>query len=527
MVSLWNQNAKNIDHDLDETPTCRQMDITQLHTWEHAVSSGADTVTLSTPCKSFSLGGNQHGWDTLDGTSLAVALQMSKQYGFTTILVENVANLWLDRSFRAFLEGILRFLGLQIAFQRIVTLTNLHPAERSRLLLVLHPSETEISAGLPVLDFLYDLPMRNPMTLWSMDRWMDPPDELLIPMIIPADVLEQYMDKKRLPSTMKNQMQVDGPREVLWTRTIRSGQVMPAGCLMAMYTRQHEFGDKVIYGSLRKHKAEIGCLPPIGPQSYRFLHPGETAVSMGTALPLILPQNSAWSSTAIGNSIAEMHALIGIGVALRLNQCDVDIRSILIQHCQECITQKTCIWKWDREWIQLRHINHEVPIPPTLLDPTQMTCIHMFDDPDEHSFQCWIANGTTVQQLMQAENGLHRFSYDTTSIQDGTGQTLSNAEALPVGDVHISKKARADKVPTGIMCHWTNGICWFNVPDHMQFRQISIQSKCILGHQWTDETSINIDASHQILRTRNIYTKELGFWPDNKDDGRVLVVTIQ
>eukprot|EP00438_Fugacium_kawagutii_P023083 Skav219025 [mRNA] locus=scaffold2142:585253:586332:+ [translate_table: standard] len=189
MVTLWNQNARRLDNGLDEPPQCRQMDITCLHTWEHAVACGADTVTLSTPCKSFSLGGNQHGWETTDGMALAVALLMSKQYGFQTILVENVANLWLDGSFRSFLDAILRYVGLQLAFQRLVTLTNLHPAERSRLLLVLHPIEACETSGLPVLDFLYDLPLRNPMTLWSMDRWMEPPEELLIPLIIPAFLL--------------------------------------------------------------------------------------------------------------------------------------------------------------------------------------------------------------------------------------------------------------------------------------------------------------------------------------------------
>lgn len=314
MTCMWNRNSAELDQ---ENPTCHVLDLTKHEDWNISVETGSNSASLSTPCKSFSSGGLVQGFDSREGQYLPIALQMARVHGYQLLLVENVANLWLDGSLKSKLIDILQFVGYEIAYGRILSLSTAHPAERSRLLLVLTAKDADFGDALPILDFMSGVHIPRQLNLWSTDRWLDPPESLLHQLVLDDEVLNQYASKKRLPATMRNNLQCDSRDEILWQRTVRSNQMMPSGTMMASYNRQHDFQEnKVIYGSLRRHNYDSFQWRP--PHQYRFFHAAEVAVAMGLSTKIHLPRNDCWSMTAVGNCIAEFHAIAALSAALRI-----------------------------------------------------------------------------------------------------------------------------------------------------------------------------------------------------------------
>eukprot|EP00438_Fugacium_kawagutii_P008457 Skav217438 [mRNA] locus=scaffold1729:386153:403995:+ [translate_table: standard] len=526
MVTLWNENSKEIHKGSDHCPRCVQLDIKSRQDWEIPVQQESDSVTLSTPCKSFSLAGNQAGWLNSDGQCLAVALFMARLHDYPIVIVENVANLWMDRDFRQHLIKILEFLGLRIAFHRTISLSVAHPAERSRLLLVLEPETPPNQVSLPVLDFLQTLNCRH-RTLWDAARWIEVPDELLQSLILPADVLQQYANRRRLPNNMKSQMTVDSKEEVLWVRTVRANQVMPAGCIMAMYNRQHTFDDdKPIYGSLVRHKFFPVNIGPPHQIVYRFFHAAELAMAMGQSTPLILPRNDNWSTMAVGNSISEFHAIAGLGIALRMIGHDIDITGELQLHQQACFTNQTIHWEWDQNWIAVRRksdASDEVP-PPTEMRTIQ--CRLTSDDIGDPNFQLHIASNATPKQVIRAEQTLQGPGVQIDAMCDEEMNEIPE-ETVVTQTMGIIQQRNASSVNLGFMCQWTNGSCWFDLSPHEQFARVTFQGTPFQSFQWVDAESNEVEPNQLIGHCKGITTKDVGFWPMSKSDNQVLIVSIQ
>lgn len=535
MMKMWNKNSSELHHEDEHPPQCQQGDITNHEDWEFPIELGSDTLTLSTPCTSFSKGGSQRGWLVKDGQTLAVALLMAQQHGFQLLLVENVANLWLDYSFREQLVKILHFVGYQIISQRIITLTAGHPAERSRLLLVLRQkdlcNETEEFPSLEIPDFLANFPIPRPMNLWTTARWLDPPPEVVIPLILQDDVLKQYCDRKRLPASMKANLQVDAPSEVLWQRTVRTNQIMPAGCLMSRYTRQHEFGPgDVIYGSLRRHNFDSFAMYPRHHQEYRFFHATEMAVSMGQATTLVVPRDCHVAAAAVGNCISEFHALAGVAVAMRLLGNDIDIANLLQVHRQNCITEGTIQWHVDSDWVTIRKVPPVIPMmPANEVDNEHQTKQKWLisDGTNDPLIQISVEDGALDSQVCTAENKLNGPTIlasipEVTDKEDGKSPVDSDDQRI----ILLEKKLLDTRSSKGLVCHWSNAAFWIDVKPWMFFKDIMHNGRPVIGDGWVDENSETIDPISMIGMTTRIFTKNESPWLTSKCPGEVMIVAM-
>lgn len=238
MVMQWNGNFALTNR--EDRVICKRMDANELQNWDEVSSSGANTISLSSSCRSFSPAGGQRGWDSTDGQSLALSLAYSHAVGCQIILLENVAALANKSSFREFLDQILEFVGLRVVFETVLNITNLHAADRTRLVMVLQPMNTSMPLQPETDEWIHRIKQLKPPTLWDQRRWLDIPEQLYGDLTLHEEVLEKYASMKHLPFAMKQTVQVGNREEILQARRVRSGSQMPVGCLMAAYTRQHE-----------------------------------------------------------------------------------------------------------------------------------------------------------------------------------------------------------------------------------------------------------------------------------------------
>eukprot|EP00435_Cladocopium_sp_Y103_P043731 s2239_g12.t1 len=335
VTEIWNSNRMLTNK--TSSVVAQVMDVKEIENWESVVEAGSNCVSISSSCKSFSLAGLQKGWQSEDGQTLAIALFFAARHGFRCIVLENVSNLRHDPKLYQQLKDILSFCGLEIAYEGVISMRCVHPAERTRLIMVIAQKDDPAMQHGFECKFVDHVQQKTGNSLWESKRWMTLPEELIDDLLLDEQTLDQYAKHTSMPQAMRQKMQVWNRVSALYARTITSKMAMPAGTMMAGYNHQHiiaeSTGSKQILGSLR-HVKDL---------TFRFVHPIEVVVALGTVFGVVLPRNIRLSMSGVGNCISEMHALIGLAAGFKVwkglfpQVFDFEVHDLVRVHRDECL----------------------------------------------------------------------------------------------------------------------------------------------------------------------------------------------
>ena len=342
-VATWNENA-SYRHG-DATVKACQLNFADVDSWAHVVSSGAEVLSMSSSCKSFSFAGRQQGWNAIDGKHLAMSLAFAALHGFRHIALENVAPL-IEGKFRQQLEDVLSHYHFRIIFETVFNIQNSHPVDRNRAIFLI--SSVASDRRLHELESqVHHFFTGDPVSLWLSGRWMDIPEPIRQDVTIPPCVEQEFRKYVRLPSFMKSRTFCNASDAVIECRRIRSNGLIASGTIVASYGNQHALSDNgIILGSLRWDG-----------KGWRYLHAIEALLALGVTGPVVLSRGQRESMYGTGNAISESHALVGL-VALKYlldPACTFDLPMLLQAHLDQCITADHASLSWDHQKILLRN----------------------------------------------------------------------------------------------------------------------------------------------------------------------------
>ena len=343
-VETWNRNHLH-NH---EGQRAQILDFSNLTDWQKVVESNANVITVSSSCRSFSFAGRQMGWNSDDGRHLALTIAYASRHGFQLMLLENVAPLLQDKTFRQMLDQILSYFGYRIIYETCINISTFQPVDRSRAILVVCHETLQVHTGNcdEIVRNLFD---DIPTSLWQRCRWLEIENPLREDAGIPCDAMEELSKFDRLPSFLKSRTFSRVTHEVLETRKIRSCKHIPSGTIMASYGNQHNLSENgTILGCIRCDSA-----------GWRYLHPVEAILAMGVTGPVILPRSFRQASIGVGNSIAETHALVGLLAMLQAtNPSQVDVPLLIQLHADQCLASGHVSITWDENWIEIKPIRY-------------------------------------------------------------------------------------------------------------------------------------------------------------------------
>ena len=279
-------------------------DASQGQFWMFAAAQKCNIATASWPCQSFSLAGGRQGWSAPGGLAFKDMLAFCSICGIQFVLLENVPEVWSDLGLRATLIANVLSEGYRFIFAEVLKLEHVVPVQRSRFIGVItklaHVQWTPQHAG--KVKQAFQGPLRS-LQLESM--WFaEVPAALMTQSLLTSQEIEIYSCVRRSPK------QVATAKDALLRRVISPEARIPATSLMRSYTRQHLFhgvahGTDKLLGDLRTQQDKL-----------RFFTPVEIIAALGITNPVDLPIDIVSGSQQVGNSIAEVHALAGIWVAL-------------------------------------------------------------------------------------------------------------------------------------------------------------------------------------------------------------------
>jgi len=87
------------------------------------------------------------GWNSDDGRHLALTIAYASRYGFQLMLLENVAPLIQDKTFRQMLDQILSYFGYRIIFEACINVSTFQPVDRMRAILVVCHETLQVHTG--------------------------------------------------------------------------------------------------------------------------------------------------------------------------------------------------------------------------------------------------------------------------------------------------------------------------------------------------------------------------------------------
>eukprot|EP00438_Fugacium_kawagutii_P013209 Skav218443 [mRNA] locus=scaffold905:59125:61836:+ [translate_table: standard] len=442
MCSMW--NANDATPDAPHAPRALNFDLNELTCWDWIMELQPNALTISSSCKAFSSAGQQLGWSSKDSSTLAVTLRHAVMFGFRLIVLENVANLVQDEGLNHFFRCVLEWSGLEVAHEQVVPLELMQPAERNRILMVLKlANDDEIKSIMPV--DINELGLAGPHTLQSMDRWVNLPEHLVNQLTIDADVLKDYLSPKHMPKSMRQRMTTRSTAEAIEVRTVRKSMKMSAGTLMAAYGSQHKFGKTSRSGVI------LGQFREVHQNCFRFFHPCEHILAMGTTQPLTLPADFHWAMEAVGNSIAESHALFEILVAFQAWELVIPatpqtpIVEVLRQHRNDCMTGSNMKIDVNEQWLKfskMMETDNDAGETPMIDVDRQFPCVYEIiqnDDEDEPVVCTLQSTGLAAcRQIKDAEMQLHAQATQV-SLMDELDNPIEDQETSPEGRIKIRR----------------------------------------------------------------------------------------
>eukprot|EP00435_Cladocopium_sp_Y103_P059972 s119_g21.t1 len=271
-------------------------DVTKLECWEQILERAPNFFTVSSSCKSFSPAGNRSGWNSDDAKALAMTIRWLQLHGVEIFVLENVPSLMTHDQWRHQFLELLKYCDFQIRWYAISELGDVHPAERSRLLMLI-VKRSEEKQALKHQTMRSNNQCTNSVTLWNAKRWMNLPEELQRDAAVDDDILQTYLQEDRMPHFMRQRIMFSCKSEAQYVRTVKSCEKIPTGTMMASYTNQHSMNG-IILGSLRSQENAV-----------RFWHPVELLLAAGTWGDICVPRNLQIAMEGVGNCITEYHAI--------------------------------------------------------------------------------------------------------------------------------------------------------------------------------------------------------------------------
>ena len=281
-------------------------------------------VTISAPCPPWSGAAAAPGILRLDGELLPRAILACRFLQPDAILLEQVPG-FAQHSQKEMILRCLRWIGYRIEWQKIINLADRAPVQRPRWLAFAIRVHSQ-ARGVPFQVWKKVLPesqVHDFVLGWS--------DEERMALQLNEEIRRIASD----PSMSKRKANPSSDR-VFKQRVFRVGQVFPT--FMSMYGSQHDLPPNHLqqYGYLEHFFADQEG-------QERFLHPAEIALLHGCSHAVYLGDECKPGWKAIGNLIAEQHALLLlVNCVNRLGSQTFDLLDLFEQHLQDCLTASTC-----------------------------------------------------------------------------------------------------------------------------------------------------------------------------------------
>ena len=520
MVNMWNANAKHVHGNQPITPKCIVNDVRSIDSWNEAMQSEPTAMSLSSSCRSFSLAGLQGGWNSVDGETLAIALWFAFLHGCNWLVIENVANLKQDHNLYQQLLRILEFCNYKIVYEQVIPLAKHHPVERNRLIMVLTNQNgmNEMSQECIDQTVIAFHRMKPRVSMHDCKRWIDLPQELIEEVILTEDMIKIYGEFYRLPDQFKSRVLIQA-KNVIEARQSYPSEALSAGTCMASYTKQHELASRSdainqkILGSLKKRGSV-----------WTFFHPSEIAVAIGIHSALIMPANVQLAMQAVGNSIAEAHAIVGLVSLTKLmmkSDCkrNISINDILMKHSACCIDNTKCSFKWDSCWIGVFPV-----VPPVDNIPHCIILEEVEDGQDVPPIEIKVSSRVTNAMIRSAEMQLGRTK--SVKLFDQNRKLLDDNAQIDDGKILMSTEDYPiNPTKGGIWCQFIDFVCWIPWELHCRVDQYTINGFPFEQFQWEDtykgKTNLQMIQEGDELFTRGSFGFPIGI-----PDEHVLVIRI-
>lgn len=541
MAAMWNQGKQSRHASDDPVPTCAIADVTAEDTWDEIMMCNAQVFTVSNSCRSFSLGGRLRGWQCKDGETLAITLLRLQQHGVRCIAFENVPAIRDDETMFAWFLAVLDYCGLTILSMGTFGISPCHPAERTRLLILLkQKSDAQLQPAQQCDPFALfrDKPIPN---MWTADRWIHMPETLADSCKLDEGILQQYLKPHSMTQHMKSRIHDSSVHARLAARCTRSNMQMAAGTVMANYGKQHEIT------SVQNPKI-YGYLKQTGELSARFFHSVEIVLCLGVTGEITLPLQEEAAKHAVGNSISECHALIILVHGLDSWRVffpwlpSLNLPALVLQHTMSCLTTKTATISWDDQWIKISRktqTGDRVPVVQTMIAednssdssgqdcasdivPVQGSKRKLFaistaeNGIAEPPFKVICFDDTTILQIIVAEAQMEpSLSHLRTCDQDGNmcsaNQTISDRQIML-----CRQRNEQDRFDGAILV--TDDTVGFelNCNSYDALSQWSFNGKSLLEFECADSLGHPLDPREMIGFRQHVSVSSFGLQPSEK-----------
>ena len=282
--------------------------------WMAASLLQVNAATISWPCQTFSHAGPGTGWISAGGDAFKASMGKASLLQLRILLFENVGPVWEDLSHRATFVSLLMQHGYTLVAADVFGLAAVTSADRKRFLAVAVHDSVIVDPG-RVRSVLSNIRMTfsaDVLSMSQMDAWFDhSPDFVHEQAILTQQQVQIYSDPSLLPRRGSG----------IRVRFVTKDQPMPATSLMRKYSQQHTISSCAL--ALRKL---LGDLRQDDDGTIRFFTAVELLMAMGVTDAIISPVELSLACELVGNSIAEIHALAALWIAVKgLLHMEVDM----------------------------------------------------------------------------------------------------------------------------------------------------------------------------------------------------------
>lgn len=300
--------------------TIVQSEIRNLQ-WQQAVQFlDFNLWTISAPCVSWSLAGNQRGFGTLDGMCLAESLAQGRIFRPPLLGIEQVSGFPSHAHFTIFLN-LLRWAGYEIILADTLEMSHVTPPRRARWLCICVLQGTLYE---PVPRFQWPRGTQGAYQFDALQQLTGPELRAFQPSQATAAI---YFAPENMPGSCKNLEK----STIIRYRLPNLWGSLPT--FMAMYSEQHllapeQRGEKGLFGFFAKQGT-----------SFRFFTPAEVCMLHGQPSALLLLKPKAISYRHLGNMITPLHAIAVLLPAFQMLGCiDSDLQ--FQDLCQEFLAHR-------------------------------------------------------------------------------------------------------------------------------------------------------------------------------------------
>lgn len=392
-------NAKNLPRDFISKRSNNWIICADIcdSTWYPMIAEwGVDAVLLSPPCQPWSKASTSPGLDRVDGTLTAYGLLLCRWFRPQYVALEQVIG-FQSHPHKPIVLRILKWLGYQVLFEKVVDLSDQSLSHRQRFLLV----AVRVHSGVT----------STPFKGWFRQDFTQHP--LLCRIRLPQDIHKQLQPGSKTISMASNPEFSKGlgsfsSERVLASRITHDGQCTPT--FMAKYGSQHE-----IDASFLKSHGYFGHFVHTGDGNpdFRFWHPAEIAIIHGIVQATFLPADITLAWHIVGNQICLPHALLVVADLFHpLHHFDYS-PFVVFSQFQQMRFQGPQVHLVSFPGGYFIDVKDDIPIPPTVHELIQ--CVE-----NSTFFECW-TSGCGFMMPPTIDCKIH----DTMEVEEVSQATIS------------------------------------------------------------------------------------------------------